>query len=52
MKKIWLFLGFPLAVGGLATLLAGGMGSYSSFTQPPYMSVKESVVKAIPHSVP
>ena len=35
MKKIWLFLGFPLAVGGLATLLAGGMGSYSSFNQPP-----------------
>lgn len=35
MKKIWLFLGFPLAVGGLATLLAGGMGSYKSFAQPP-----------------
>jgi tryptophan-rich sensory protein len=35
MKKIWLFLGFPLAVGGLATLLAGGMGSYGSFNQPP-----------------
>ena len=35
MKKIWLFLGFPLAVGGLATLLAGGMESYGSFNQPP-----------------
>ena len=35
MKKICLFLGFPLAVGGLATLLAGGMGSYKSFAQPP-----------------
>ena len=35
MKKIWLFLGFPLAVGGLATLLAGGMGSYKTFAQPP-----------------
>ena len=35
MKKIWLFLGFPLAVGGLATLLAGGMGNYKTFTQPP-----------------
>ena len=35
MKRIWLFLGFPLAVGGLATLLAGGMGSYKSFAQPP-----------------
>ena len=35
MKKIWFFLGLPLAVGGLATLLAGGMGSYKSFAQPP-----------------
>lgn len=35
MKKIWLFLAAPLAVGGLATLLAGGMGGYSSFAQPP-----------------
>ena len=35
MKKIWLFLGLPLAVGGLATLLAGGMGNYKTFTQPP-----------------
>lgn len=35
MKKIWIFLGIPLAVGGLATLLAGGMGNYQSFAQPP-----------------
>ena len=35
MKKIWLFLGFPLAVGGLAALLAGGMGNYNDFAQPP-----------------
>ena len=35
MKKIWIFLGIPLAVGGLATLLAGGMGNYKSFAQPP-----------------
>ena len=35
MKRIWLFLGFPLAVGGLATLLSGGMGNYKSFVQPP-----------------
>lgn len=35
MKKIWLFLGIPLAVGGLATLLAGGMADYGSFVKPP-----------------
>lgn len=35
MKKIWLFLGLPLAVGGLATLLSGGMSSYDQFVQPP-----------------
>ena len=35
MKKIWIFLGIPLAVGGLATLLAGGMGNYKTFAQPP-----------------
>lgn len=35
MKKIWIFLGIPLAVGGLATLLSGGMGNYQSFVQPP-----------------
>jgi tryptophan-rich sensory protein len=35
VKKIWLFLGVPLAVGGLAALLAGGMGTYDNFAQPP-----------------
>ena len=35
MKKIWLFLAIPLAVGGLATLLSGGMSSYAEFVQPP-----------------
>lgn len=35
MKKIWFFLGLPLAVGGLAALLAGGMGNYNDFAQPP-----------------
>ena len=35
MKKIWFFLGLPLAVGGLATLFAGGMKSYGNFNQPP-----------------
>ena len=35
MKKIWLFLGIPLAVGGLAALLAGGMADYGSFAKPP-----------------
>ena len=35
MKKIWLFLGIPLAVGGLAALLAGGMADYGSFVKPP-----------------
>lgn len=35
MKKIWLFLAVPLAVGGLATLLSGGMSAYGEFVQPP-----------------
>ena len=35
MKKIWFFLGLPLAVGGLAALLAGGMKNYNDFAQPP-----------------
>ena len=35
MKKIWLFLAIPLAVGGLATLLSGGMASYGNMAQPP-----------------
>lgn len=35
MKKIWLFLGLPLAVGGLAALLSGGMSNYGNLVQPP-----------------
>ena len=35
MKKIWLFLGLPLAVGGLAALLSGGMADYGNLAQPP-----------------
>lgn len=39
MKKTWktllIALGIPLAVGGLATLLAGGMGDYRQLEQPP-----------------
>ena len=35
MKKIWLFLAIPLVVGGLATLLSGGMGDYQAMSQPP-----------------
>ena len=35
MKKIWFFLALPLAVGGLATLLSGGMDTYNTFNQPP-----------------
>ena len=34
-KKIWIFLAIPLAVGGLATLLSGGMGTYQAVAQPP-----------------
>lgn len=34
-KKLLLFLGIPLAVGGLATLLSGGMGEYPQLIQPP-----------------
>ena len=35
MKKIWIFLGIPLAVGGLAALLSGGMRNYGNLNQPP-----------------
>ena len=35
MKKIWIFLAIPLAAGGPATLLAGGMGAYQTMVQPP-----------------
>ena len=34
-KKLILCLAIPLAVGGLATLLSGGMGDYRGFNQPP-----------------
>lgn len=34
-KKLILCLAIPLAVGGLATLLSGGMGDYRAFNQPP-----------------
>ena len=34
-KKLLLFLAIPLAVGGLATLLSGGMDSYQVMNQPP-----------------
>lgn len=34
-KKLILFLAIPLAVGGLATLLSGGMDSYKVMNQPP-----------------
>ena len=35
MKKLLMALGIPLGVGGLATLLAGGMARYKSYVQPP-----------------
>ena len=34
-KKLILCLAIPLAVGGLATLLSGGMGDYRALNQPP-----------------
>lgn len=34
-KKLIVCLLIPLAVGGLATLLSGGMSGYQSFNQPP-----------------
>lgn len=34
-KKLILCLAIPLAVGGLATLLSGGMGDFQSVNQPP-----------------
>ncbi len=34
-KKLIVCLLIPLAVGGLATLLSGGMSDYGSFNQPP-----------------
>lgn len=34
-KKLLILLAIPLAVGGLATLLSGGMDSYQVMNQPP-----------------
>ena len=34
-KKLLLFLVIPLAVGGLATALSGGMNAYKTMNQPP-----------------
>lgn len=34
-KKLLIFLAIPLAVGGLASALSGGMGSYKIMNQPP-----------------
>lgn len=34
-KKLLIALGIPLAVGGLAALLSGGMEAYSNFVKPP-----------------
>ena len=34
-KKLLICLAIPLAVGGLSALLAGGMGNYNDFIQPP-----------------
>ena len=34
-KQLIISLAIPLAVGGLGTLLSGGMGSYKSMNQPP-----------------
>lgn len=34
-KKLLLCLAIPLLVGGLATLLSGGMGDYKELVQPP-----------------
>ena len=35
IKKLLICLGLPLAVGGLSTLLSGGMDSYSKLVRPP-----------------
>lgn len=36
IKKLLLCLAIPLAVGGLATLLSGGMSDYKALNQPPF----------------
>ena len=35
VKQLLIALVIPLAVGGLATLLSGGMGEYRALNQPP-----------------
>ena len=35
VKKLLLYLAVPLAVGGLATLISGGMSGFSDLNQPP-----------------
>lgn len=35
VKQLLIALAIPLAVGGLATLFSGGMGTYRSLNQPP-----------------
>ena len=35
VKQLLISLAIPLAVGGLATLLSGGMGDFSEMNQPP-----------------
>ena len=35
VKQLLIALAVPLAVGGLATLLSGGMGTYRAMNQPP-----------------
>lgn len=35
IKKLLLCLGIPLAVGGLSTLVSGGMADYPALNQPP-----------------
>ena len=35
VKQLIIALAIPLAVGGLSTLLSGGMGDYRTFNQPP-----------------
>ena len=35
LKKLLICLGLPLAVGGLSSLLSGGMGDYETLVKPP-----------------
>lgn len=36
VKKLLIYLAVPLAVGGLAALLSGGMSDYKELNQPPF----------------